>query len=227
MACIKTIEGVQTVACGAPTLAGAFGRPVSAKFINANDIASYSVSGGFATITRVVGATAAAELETANNSLVINLATKGGEMYPQAWDVSIEFSLFRNFIESDALGVAYGLGANARGVFAFNFGGACRVIGLGYPLECLSIEGASNGNGYPRITFGVEDWQPGTTIYRITTADYNALSTVAGGGGVTPTPTPDTPSGGGGSSTQKECDGSGILSDGTKCPGCIMCDPLG
>lgn len=175
MACIKTITGVQTVACGAPTLAGAFGRPVSAKFINANDIAGYSVSGGFATITRVVEAAAAAELETANNSLVINLATKGGEMYPQAWDVSIEFSLFQNAIESDALGAANSLGANARGVFAFNFGGVCRVIGLGNPLDCLSVEGASNGNGYPRITFGTEDWQTGTTIYRISTAEYDAL----------------------------------------------------
>lgn len=223
MACINYISGGQRVPCGAPVLASTWGQPVSAKFINAYQIASYSVSNYFATITRVAGTPAAADLETANNSLVINLALKSGEMYPQLWDVSVEFSLFQNFIVSDTLGAAYGLGANARGVFAFNFGGVCRVIGLGNPLECLSIEGASNGNGYPRITFGIEDWQTGTTVYRISTEDYNALSTVAGG--VMPKPDSDTPSGGG--STQKECDGSGILSDGTKCPGCIMCDPLG
>lgn len=182
MACIKTITGDQTVVCGVPTLAAAFGEPVSAKFINASDIASYTVSGGFATITRVAGASAAANLETTNNALVINLALKGGEVFPQTWDVSIEFSLFQNTIESDTRGTAYGLGANTRGVFAFNFGGVCRVIGLGNPLECLSVEGASNGNGYPRITFGIEDWQTGTTVYRISTAAYNALSTIPGGG---------------------------------------------
>lgn len=226
MACIKYISGDQRVSCGAPSLASTWGQPVSAKFINADQIASYSLSGDFATITRVTGASAAAELETVNNSLVINLALKGGEMYPQMWDVSVEFSSFQNFIGSDTLGAAYGLGANAKGVFAFNFGGVCRVIGLGNPLDCLSIEGASNGNGYPRITFGIEDWQTGTTIYRMSTANYNALSTVAGGVTPKPDPTPDTTSGGDGS-TQKECDGSGILSDGTKCPGCIVCDPLG
>lgn len=183
MACIKYISGDQRVSCGAPVLASTWGQLVSAKFINADQIASYSVSGGFANITRVTGASAAADLETANNSLVINLALKGGEMYPQLWDVSVEFSLFQNYIESDTLGAAYGLGANSRGVFAFNFGRVCRVIGLGNPLECLSIEGASNGNGYPRITFGIEDWQTGTTVYRISTADYEALSTAVPAGG--------------------------------------------
>lgn len=197
MACIKTITGPQTVVCGAPVTSTTFGKPVSAKFINAGDIASYTVSDGFVTITRVAGAPAAVDLETANNSLVINLALKGGEMYPQSWDVSVEFSLFQDYIGSDTHGTAHGLGANAKGVFAFNFGGVCRIIGLGNPLDCLSIEGASNGNGYPRITFGIEDWQTGTTIYRISTANYNALSTTAGGG-VTPKPDPDTPSGGGG-----------------------------
>lgn len=175
MACIKYVSGNQKAPCGAPSLATTFGQPVSAKFINADQIASYTVSGGFATITPVTGASAAANLETANNALVINLALKGGETYAQAWDVSVEFSLFRNFIESDTWGAAYGLGANTRGVFAFDFGGVYRVIGLGNPLECLSIEGASNGNGYPRITFGVEDWQTGTTIYRLYKEDYSAL----------------------------------------------------
>lgn len=178
MACIRLLVGDNKISCGAPLWVSAFGRPIGAKFVNADHIASYTISGGFAIPTRVSGANPAADLETANNALVINLALKGGELYPQAWDASIEFSLFRNFIESDTFGAAQGLGANTRGVFAFNFGAVYRIIGLGNPLECLSVEGASNGSGYPRITFGVEDWQTGTTVYRLTKADYDALSTV-------------------------------------------------
>ena len=178
MACIKLLVGDNKISCGLPLWASAFGRPIGAKFVNADHIASYTVSGGFAIPTRVSGANPAVDLETANNALVINLASKGGELYPQAWDVSVEFSLFRNFIESDTLGAASGLGANTRGVFAFNFGGVYRIIGLGNPLDCLSVRGASNGNGYPRITFGIEDWQTGTTVYCLKKADYDALSTV-------------------------------------------------
>ena len=224
MACIKNITGNRTVPCG--VTAGFFvPKPLSAKFINAGWINSYTLDGNLAVLTRAPGSPACTSLETANNSLVVNLALKGGESYPQAWDVSVEFSFFQGGISSDALGAADGAGVNARGYIAVSLpGGEYYIYGLGNPLECLSVEGSSTGNGYLRTTFGVEDWQAGTTIYRLSKATYDALSTVAPTeGGVTPDkPTEtDTPS------NQKECDGSGILSDGTKCPGCIMCDPLG
>lgn len=182
MPCFNYIQGDRRIPCGAPT-ASFLNAPKGAKVINEAQIASYTVASNYAKITRVTGASAAAELETANNSLIVNVALKGGEMYPQLWDVSIEFSFFQGNILSTALGMADGAGTNARCVFAVDHGnGQYRVYGLGNPLDCLSCEGASNGNEYLRTTFGVEDWQTGTTIYMLDKASYDALSTVAGGG---------------------------------------------
>jgi hypothetical protein len=182
MACIKYVSGDRRIPCGVPN-PGPLNSPKGAKVINEAQILSYSIVGNYATITRNTGAVAAADLETANNSLVVNVALKGGEMYPQLWDVSIEFSFFYGSPVSDHVGAAEGSGANSRCIFAVDHGnGQYRVYGLGNPLDCLSCEGASTGNGYIRTTFGVEDWQTGTTIYALDKASYDALSTVAGGG---------------------------------------------
>ena len=79
-------------------------------------------------------------------------------------------------------------GGNSQVVIAVDHGGGViRVYGRGYPLECFSVEGDTNGNGFVLTTFGVEDWQPGTSIYAMTAADYAELSTAvpAGGGDAT------------------------------------------
>lgn len=183
MPCINYVQGDRRMPCGAPP-ASFLNAPKGAKVFNEAQIASYTVLNNYATITRVAGASAAAVLETANNALVVNVALKGGEMYPQLWDVSIEFSYFQGNMLSTPLGMADGAGANSRCVFAVDHGnGQYRVYGLGNPLDCLSIEGASNGNGHLRTTFGIEDWQTGTTIYMLTKDDYDALSSVAPSGG--------------------------------------------
>lgn len=182
MPCINYVQGNRRMPCGAPT-AGFLNAPKGAKVINESQISSYTVANNYATITLAAGAYAAAILETANNSLVVNVALKGGEMYPQSWDVSIEFSDFQGNVVSTALGRADGAGAGARCVFAIDHGnGQYRVYGLGNPLDCLSCEGSSNGNGYLRTTFGVEDWQTGTTIYMLNKAQYDALSITPGRG---------------------------------------------
>ena len=191
MACIGSILGSQLLPCGAPP-AGPLGRPVSAKIINAATIVSYTIEGtpAVAKITRAAGTPAAASIETANGAFVITMGLKGGEVYPQALDPTFQMTLFASDFVSNALGSTNSLGMNAQVVIAVDHGnGIYRVYGLGYPLGCLSIEGDTNGNGFIRTTFGVEDWQPGTTVYRMAEADYVALSTVvpAGGGGpVTP-----------------------------------------
>lgn len=178
MACIKKLQGSGLINCGTPT--NILGRPISAKLVNASDISSYTASSGTATITRVPGAPAAVPLETVNNALVVNVALKGGEMYPQTWDVSIELSFFNGDLDTDTLGAAGALGANGQFVMLVaHEGRKYRAYGLGVALECLSIEGSSNGNGYPRITLGVEDWQTGTTIYVITKDQYDSFDTVA------------------------------------------------
>ena len=190
MACIISIVGNKLLPCGAPP-AAPLGRPVSAKIINASDIASYTVAGSpaVATITRAAGTPAAASIETSNGALVITMGLKGGEVYPQALDPTFQMTFFGSELVSSSLGATTSMGMNSRVVIAVDHGnGVYRVYGLGYPLECLSIEGDTNGNGFIRTTFGVEDWQPGTTVSRISEADYVALSTAvpAGGGGRTP-----------------------------------------
>lgn len=182
MACIKKLQGSGLINCGEPT--NILGRPIGAKLVNASDISSYTASSGSATITRVPGSPAAVPLETVNNSLVVNVALKGGEVYPQTWDVSIEFSFFRGDLDTDTLGAAGALGANGQFVvLVAHEDRKYRAYGLGSALECLSIEGSSNGNGYPRVTLGVEDWQTGTTIYAIAKSLYDSFDSAAPTGG--------------------------------------------
>ena len=178
MACLTSIGGGRTLTCGAPP-AGQLGRPVSAKLLNASQIVSFTIAGGnpVATITRAVG-TAAIDLEAGNNSLVVNIAMKGGEVYPQQHDVSIDVTFYNHQNANDSTGRAYSGGLNGQYIIAVNHGGGIyKVYGLGAPLEVLSVEGSSTGNGFVRTTLGVEDWQVGTTIYNLTKADYEALST--------------------------------------------------
>ena len=188
MACIGSILGSQLLPCGAPPVAP-LGKPISAKIINAATIVSYTVGGSpaVATITRAPGTPAAASIETANGALVITMGLKGGEVYPQTLDPTFQMTLFATDFVSNTLGSNNNMGMNSRVVIAVDHGnGMYRVYGLGYPLECLSIEGDTNGNGYIRTTFGVEDWQTGTTVFRMSKADYDALSTAVPAGGGDP-----------------------------------------
>lgn len=185
MSCIGSVLGSQLLPCGAPPIAP-LGRPISAKIINAASIASYTVGGtpAVATITRAPGTPAAASIETANGALVITMGLKGGEVYPQTLDPTFQMTLFATDFVSNTLGSNNNMGMNSQVVIAVDHGnGIYRVYGLGYPLECLSIEGDTNGNGYIRTTFGVEDWQTGTTVFRMSKADYEALSTAVPAGG--------------------------------------------
>lgn len=178
MACLTEIIGSQKFNCGTPPNAP-LGKIVSARIINAGAILSYTVAGNFATLTRQPSSETRA-LETASNSLVVNIAMKGGEVYPQQHDVSIEATLFSQPTANDSTGKAITGGMNGRYVIAVDHGnGIYKVYGLGAPLEVLSVEGSSTGNGFVRTTFGVEDWQAGTTIYHLTKANYEALSTPA------------------------------------------------
>ena len=177
MACLTTIRGDRNLPCGAPPQG--MGAPVSAKLLNASDVVSFTVASNIATITRTKG-TVATNLEVANNSLVVNVALKGGETYPQQNDISIEATLWDQVALNSIDGRVSTGGANGQYIIAVDHGnGFTRVYGLGAPLEVLSVEGSSTGNGQLRTTFGVEDWQAGTTVYTLTIAGYEALSTPA------------------------------------------------
>lgn len=179
MACLSKFTGNFTLDCGAPKN-GPLMKPIGAVILNASDIASFTIgNGGAATITRVA-TTVGVPIETANGALTISVALKGGEVAAQAFDVTAEMTLFTQSMYSAVYGFAAWAGANSSIVLAVNHGnGVYKVYGLGYPLECLSLEGDTTGNGFARATFGVEDWQAGTTISSIDKAAYDALTTPA------------------------------------------------
>lgn len=184
MACLGKLESNLSAPCGAPN-SGDMGRPVTAKILNNSDIASFTVSSEVATITRKP-TTAGVDVTAINNSLTVSVGLKSQDLLPGAYDVSISFKNFGFQTEFgiDTLG-AVGARSRAELVIAVDHGGGVyRVYGLGAPLVCTELAGDSTASEYYTYTYGVEDWQVGTTIHRITKADYDALSTPA------PAPTP-------------------------------------
>lgn len=183
MACIGIISGALAMACGAP--APTFNRIQGAKIINAADIESFKVdSASHATITRIAKKVGY-EVTTVNNALTLTVGLKSQDIAPGAYDVTI---LFKQFASGGNSGVASSGGAmgavnalaRAELVFAIDHGnGVYRVYGLGAPLVCLEYSLDSTADGWSTFTYGVEDWQVGTTIHTLTKADYDALSTPA------------------------------------------------
>lgn len=179
MACIGRITSNLAIPCGAPAQAD-MGRPVSAKFINASDIASFTVNGSTATITRKPK-TAGGVITAVNNALVVTIGLKSQDFMPGAYDVSITFKSFSGagYITSSGLSMgAVGVLGRAELVIAVDHGDAIRVYGLGAPLVCTELSGDSSASAYVTYTYGVEDWQVGTTVHNLSRADYDALSTL-------------------------------------------------
>lgn len=177
MACIGILGSSLAMPCGTPN-SGDIGRPVTAKILNASDIASFTVSSGVASITRNPNA-AAVDVTAVNNSLTVSVGLKSQDLIPGAYDVSISFKNFGSQTEYGFITMG-GVGARSRAelVIAVDHGGGVyRVYGLGAPLVCTELVGDSTASEYYTYTYGVEDWQVGTTIHSITKADYDALST--------------------------------------------------
>lgn len=180
MACIGKIISSMVMPCGAPA-ANEMGQPVSAKLLNASDIASFTTTGARATITRVAGAVAY-DVTTANNAFTISVGLKSQDIMPGAYDVSVtykNFSLAQGVISSRVLGTVGAL-ESAELVVAVEYSsGLIRVYGLGAPLVCTELVGDSTAGDFYTYTYGVEDWQVGTTIHQLSKEDYDALSTPA------------------------------------------------
>ena len=182
MACIGNLEGSLAMACGAPS--PGFNRIQGAKLLNASDIASFTVDGpsGLATITRVA-TKIGYEVTTVNNAFTLNVAMKSQDITPGAFDVTIGFKVFTLYGNNGGMASGSeslaGISALAKMelVVAVDHGnGVYRVYGLGAPLVCLEYTMDSTGDGYVMATYGVEDWQVGTTIHRMTKESYDALS---------------------------------------------------
>ena len=177
MACIGKITEALTMPCG--VTGGA--RLAGAKLLNASDIESFTVlSSGDATIKRVSGAVAY-DITTINNSMQLTIGMKSQDILPGAYDVSVVFKGFRaeNLYVSGAtpLGAVNALQRAELVVAVQMQSGRYAVIGLGAPLVCLETSYDSTGDGFTTFTYGVEDWQVGTTIHYMKKADYDALST--------------------------------------------------
>lgn len=181
MACIGKVRASLAAACGAPGRTD-FGRLVSAKVLNASDIASFTVTeANGAKITRVAGAQAW-DLTAINDAMVVTVGLKSQDIIPGAYDVSITFKTFSgsHTVASSSVPMgAAGILSRAELVIAVDHGDVVRVYGLGAPLVCTEVSGDSSASAYATYTYGVEDWQVGTTIHVLARADYDALSTPA------------------------------------------------
>ena len=182
MACIGKIASSLAMPCGAPAQTD-MGRPVSAKLINASDISSFTVdpTTGIATITMAPTAVGYG-ITSINNALVVTLGLKSQDIMPGAYDVSVTFKSFSGAYKAASsfspMGIVGALG-RAELVIAVDHGDVVRVYGLGVPLVCTEISGDSSADARVTYTYGVEDWQVGTTVHILSRADYNALSTPA------------------------------------------------
>lgn len=183
MACIGKIGSSLAMACGAPV--PTFNRIQGAKLLNASDIASYTVSPqGGAIITRVVGSVGY-DVTTINNAFTLSAGMKSQDITPGAYDVTVTFKNFSGAESGGLLSSPYPMGAvtsfaRSELVIAVDHGdGQYRIYGLGAPLVCLEYNMDSTADGYMTATYGVEDWQVGTTIHWISMATYNGLSTPA------------------------------------------------
>src|SRR5574343_629458 len=101
MACIGKIVGGLALPCGAPNLSD-ISSPISAKLINASDIASFTVTGGIDAITRVATAVGY-DVTVVNNALTVTVGLKSQDIMPGAYDVSITFKNFRAAVNTTSL----------------------------------------------------------------------------------------------------------------------------
>ena len=180
MACLGTIGAGMALPCGTPP-APDLGSPISAKLINAAHIASFAVIDGVASITRTTGSKGF-DITAINNSLTVSVGLKSQDVMPGAYDVSItfkNFSLTVNTTALESMGVVDAISRAKLVIAVEHAGGSVKVYGLGAPLVCTELVGDSTASAYYTYTFGVEDWQPGTTIHNFSKADYDALSTPA------------------------------------------------
>lgn len=181
MACIGEISASLAMPCGAPMRAD-LSRPVSAKILNAAAIASFTVGpDNVAAITLVHGKLGYG-VTVDNSSLVVTVGLKSQDIIPGAYDVAITFKSFSGAHTPGSAGGPLGVVdtlPRAELVIAVDHGDAIRVYGLGAPLVCTEMSGDSSASAYVTYTFGVEDWQVGTTIHYMSRKDYDALNSPA------------------------------------------------
>ena len=98
-------------------------------------------------------------------------------MFPVMYDPSVIMK-----VPHSLLSVANGLAnefVNASFVIALRGSNGYTIIGLGAPLVCTEIEGDSTTSEFLTVTFGTDEGQTGSTIYKISKATYESLKVPA------------------------------------------------
>lgn len=173
MACLQKIAKSYVYECGKAS--DAFGEITEMIVVNPDDIKSFTSNGTIAVVLQPTKQGYA--VQGANGAIVATFATKGGETYPLAYDISIAAQIPQTAIVSTEGGVADMIASNA--VIAFKAGQNCYIVGLGAPLSAISVEATSNASPSSLVTWGVDEWQTGTTFYALPKAQYEALKTPA------------------------------------------------
>lgn len=175
MACLQKIGGDLSWGCNSSARAGTLGKYREAVLINASDIESFSVEAD-ATLVLASGKRGYIA-EVVNGSFKVSVARKGGDMYPSMYDPSVIMKV-PNSLFSEKSGVAHNL-VNSNLVIALRGSNGYSIFGLGAPLVCTEVEGDSTASDTLTVTFGTEEGQTGSTIYRITKATYESLKVPA------------------------------------------------
>ena len=176
MACLQKFSGSWLWSCAAGAWGGTLGKYTGAILINASDIGSFSSSSGNATLVLTSGEKGSA-IEVANNGVKVSVARKGGDMFPVMYDPSVTIKIphplfsMENGASNDFV--------NSSFVIALSGSNGYTIIGLGAPLVCTEIEGDSTTSEFLTVTFGTDEGQTGSTIYRISKATYEALKVPA------------------------------------------------
>ena len=178
MACLQKI-GVDYI-FGCPTTnhpQGSLGKYDEALLINQSDIESFSTSNVWG-VTMVLKRGARGYVVTGvNNSIKVSIAKKGGDVYPNMFDPSIIMTIPRISL-STPQGMASDQ-CNANLVIALKGTNGITVFGLGAPLSCIDFEGDSTAGEFLSVTYGVEESQSGSTMYRTNPTEYEKWKAVA------------------------------------------------
>lgn len=176
MACLQKLYWDMAWGCDSGARGSTLGKYSEAVLINASDIDSFSF-GADGAILVLASDTQGSTIEVANNSFKVSVARKGGDVFPVMYDPSVIMKVPITLFSAEN-GAAHAL-VNASFVIALKGSNGYTIFGLGAPLMCTEIEGDSTASEFLTITFGTEEGQTGSTIYKISKATYEALKVPA------------------------------------------------
>lgn len=179
MACLQKISSDYLFNCSmsaAPV--GQLGRYDEALLINIDDIDSFTTTSVDGVTIVLKEGTKGFKVSGVNNSIKVSIAKKGGDLYPNMVDPSIILTFPNSSLSSSADGIA-NVAMNASLVIALRGANGYTVFGLSAPLSCIDFEGDSTASEFMSVTYGVEDSQAGSTMYKTTKAEYDKWSAPA------------------------------------------------